>query len=124
MDWLHPDHREKKNGLVASRPGRKEIWTGCIQTIEKREMDWLHPDHGESKNGLVSSRPWRKEIWTGFIQTIEEIKMDWLHPDHREKKIEIKNPKLTSTRACSLTWTGACETAPFNNYGNLKGTYC
>jgi hypothetical protein len=34
MDWLHPDHREKKNGLVASRPSRKEKWTGCIQTIE------------------------------------------------------------------------------------------
>ena len=51
MDWLHPDHGEKKYGLVASRPSRKEIWTGFIQTIEEIKMDWLHPDHREKKNG-------------------------------------------------------------------------
>ena len=35
------DHvqNKKKNGLVASRPWRKEKWTGCIQTIEKRKME-------------------------------------------------------------------------------------
>ena len=38
MDWLHPDHVEKKNGLVASRTWRKEKWTGYIQTMEKRRM--------------------------------------------------------------------------------------
>ena len=80
------DHvqNKKKNGLVASRPWRKEKWTGCIQTMEKRKMDWLHPDHKEKKNGLASSRPWRKEIWTGFILTKEKRKMDWLYPDHRD----------------------------------------
>ena len=69
MDWLYPDHHEKKNGLiasrpsrkenglVASRPSRKEKWTGCIQTIEKRK-------------------------WTGYIQTIKKRNMDWLHPDY------------------------------------------
>ena len=50
MDWLHPDHKEKKYGLVSSRPWRKEIWTGFIQTIEKRKMDWLYPDHRDLQN--------------------------------------------------------------------------
>ena len=52
---------EKKNGMVSSRPSRKEKWTGFIQTIEKRKMDGFHPDHQGNKNGLVASRPSRKE---------------------------------------------------------------
>ncbi len=59
MSWLHPAHGEKKNGLIASSPLRKEKWAGCIQPMEKK------------KNGLVASSPWnyrpsRKERWTGF----------------------------------------------------------
>ncbi len=71
--WLHPAHGEKKNGLVASSPRRKEKWGGCIQPMEKRIMGWLHQAHGEKKNGVVASSPWRKR------------KMGCLHPAHGAK---------------------------------------
>ena len=78
MDWfkLHPDSREKKDGLVAA----KKRWTGCSQT--KAKMDWCIQTMKtiEEENGLVSSRPSRKEKWTGCIQTTEKRKMNWLYP--------------------------------------------
>jgi len=59
MDWFHPAHGEKRNGLVASSPWRKEKRAGCIQPMEKRKTGWLHPAHGE------------KEKWAGCIQPME-----------------------------------------------------
>jgi hypothetical protein len=38
IGWLHPAQGEKKNGLDASSPRRREKWAGCIQPMGKRNM--------------------------------------------------------------------------------------
>jgi hypothetical protein len=63
--WLHPAHGEKKNGLVASSPWRKEKRAGYIQPMEKRKMGWLHPAHGAKDHR-------EKETWTGFEKRRKE----------------------------------------------------
>ena len=44
MDWLHPDHGEKKYGLVASRPSRKEKWKGKMDSSEMKLTLFLFPE--------------------------------------------------------------------------------
>jgi len=93
MGWSHPAHGEKRNGLVACSPWRKEKRAGCIQPTEKRKTGWLHPAHGEKKNGLVSSSPWRKEKRAGCIQPMElktiEKKKHGMVLRNEEKEAEV-----------------------------------
>ena len=59
MGWLHPAHGEKKNGLVASSPQRKEKWAGSIQPMELKTIE-------KKKHGLVSRKEERRaEEFTG-----------------------------------------------------------
>ena len=64
MDWFHPAHGEKENGLVTSSPWRKEKRAGYIQPMEKREKraGYIQPMElktiEKKKHGLVS----RKEV--------------------------------------------------------------
>ena len=68
MGWLHPAHGEKKNGLVASNPWRKEKWAGCIQPMEKKKHGEVASSPGpmelktieKKKHGLVSRKEERE----------------------------------------------------------------